>query len=115
MPLLGFYAGICAIVGGGVLSWIGLDIPPITYIQRLREIIPMTDFWAMLITAPVFGILVGVTGCYSGMQVTQNDDEVGRRTTPAVVAAIFHVIVLDAFFPAFFSSIWWNYWSAKRK
>src|SRR3546814_12127348 len=39
MPLLGFYASICAIVGGGVFSWIGLDIPPITYIQRLREII----------------------------------------------------------------------------
>src|SRR3546814_18375993 len=65
---------------------------------RLREIIPMTDFWAMLIKAPVFGILVGVTGCYSGMQVRQNAEEVGRRTTSAVVAAIFLVIVLDAFF-----------------
>src|SRR3546814_15460719 len=51
MPLLGFYASICAIVGGGVFSWIGLDIPPITYIQRLREIILMTDFWALLIKA----------------------------------------------------------------
>ncbi|MGV1684172.1 MlaE family lipid ABC transporter permease subunit [Sphingopyxis sp. NJF-3] len=108
MPLLGFYASICAIVGGGVFSWIGLDIPPITYIQRLREIIPMTDFWAMLIKAPVFGILVGVTGCYSGMQVRQNAEEVGRRTTSAVVAAIFLVIVLDAFFAVFFSSIGWN-------
>src|SRR3546814_1601835 len=48
-----------------------------------------TDFWAMLLKAPVFGILVGVTGCYSGMQVRQNAEEVGRRTTSAVVAAIF--------------------------
>lgn len=108
MPLLGFYASICAIVGGGVFSWIGLDIPPLTYVQRLREIIPMTDFWAMLIKAPVFGVLVGVTGCYSGMQVRQNAEEVGRRTTSAVVAAIFLVIVLDAFFAVFFSSIGWN-------
>ena len=108
MPLLGFYASICAIIGGGVFCWIGLDIPPLTYIQLLRDIIPMTDFWAMLIKAPVFGILIGVTGCYEGMQVRQNAEEVGQRTTSAVVAAIFLVIVLDAFFAVFFSSIGWN-------
>lgn len=108
MPLLGFYASICAIVGGGAFCWVGLDIPPLTYIQRLREIIPMTDFWIMLIKAPVFGVLIGVTGCYEGMQVRQNAEEVGRRTTSAVVAAIFLVIVLDAFFAVFFSSVGWN-------
>jgi len=108
MPLLGFYASICAIVGGGVFCWIGLEIPPLTYIQLLRDIIPMTDFWAMLIKAPVFGVLIGVTGCYEGMQVRQNAEEVGKRTTSAVVAAIFLVIVLDAFFAVFFSSIGWN-------
>ena len=108
MPLLAFYASICAIVGGGAFCWVGLDLPPLTYIQRLREIIPMTDFWIMLIKAPVFGILIGVTGCYEGMQVRQNAEEVGRRTTSAVVAAIFLVIVLDAFFAVFFSTIGWN-------
>ena len=108
MPLLGFYASICAIVGGGAFCWVGLDIPPLTYIQRLREIIPMTDFWIMLIKAPVFGILIGVTGCYEGMQVRQNAEEVGRRTTSAVVAAIFLVIVLDALFAVFFSTLGWN-------
>ncbi|MEQ8311460.1 MAG: ABC transporter permease [Sphingopyxis sp.] len=108
MPLLGFYASLCAIAGGGAFVWIGLDIPPLTYIQRLREIIPMTDFYIMLIKAPVFGILIGVTGCYEGMQVRQNAEEVGQRTTSAVVAAIFLVIVLDALFAVFFSSLGWN-------
>ena len=108
MPLLGFYASICAIVGGGVFCWVGLEITPITYIQLLRQIIPMTDFWIMLIKAPVFGMLVGVTGCYEGMQVQKDAEEVGRRTTSAVVAAIFLVIVLDAFFAVFFSGIGWN-------
>src|SRR3546814_18044310 len=83
-----FYASLGAIAGGGLCCWVGLDIPPLTYIQRLREIIPMTDFWIMLIKAPVFGILIGVTGCYEGMQVRQNAEEVGQRTTSAGVAAI---------------------------
>jgi phospholipid/cholesterol/gamma-HCH transport system permease protein len=108
MPLLGFYASICAILGGGAFCWVGLEIPPLTYIQRLRDIIPMTDFWIMLIKAPVFGLLIGVTGCYEGMQVRQNAEQVGSRTTSAVVAAIFLVIVLDAMFAVFFSSVGWN-------
>jgi phospholipid/cholesterol/gamma-HCH transport system permease protein len=108
MPLLGFYASICAIIGGGIFCWVGLEIPPLTYVQRIREIIPMTDFWIMLIKAPVFGILIGVTGCYEGMQVRQNAEQVGKRTTSAVVAAIFLVIVLDAFFAVFFTSLGWN-------
>lgn len=108
MPLLGFFAGMCAIVGGGVFCWVGLDITPMTYINLLRDIIPFTDFWAMLIKAPVFGMLIGVTGCYEGMQVQNDAEEIGRRTTSAVVAAIFLVIVLDAFFAVFFSSVGWN-------
>lgn len=108
MPLLGFYASIAAIIGGGLFCWIGLEIPPLTYVQRLREIIPMTDLWAMLIKAPVFGMIVAITGCYHGLQVKGNAEEVGRRTTAAVVQGIFLVIVLDAFFAVFFTSIGWE-------
>jgi phospholipid/cholesterol/gamma-HCH transport system permease protein len=108
MPLLGFYASICAIIGGGLFCWFGLGIPPLTYVQQLQEIIPMTDLYALLIKAPVFGLIVGVTGCYHGMQVKANAEEVGQRTTDAVVQGIFLVIVLDAFFAVFFTGIGWQ-------
>src|SRR3546814_2902839 len=68
----------------------------------------MTDFWIMLIKAPVFGILIGVTGCYEGMRVRQNAEEVGQRTTSAVFAAFFLVIVLYSLFAVFFSSLGFN-------
>ncbi len=108
MPLLGFFAGIAAIAGGGLFCWFGLGIPPLTYVQRLQDIIPMTDYYIMLIKAPVFALIVAVTGCYSGMQVQQNAAEVGERTTAAVVAGIFLVIVLDAFFAVFFTALGWD-------
>lgn len=108
MPLLGFYASFVAIIGGGLLCWIVLEIPPITFIQRLREVTPMTDFWIGMIKAPVFGAIIAMAGCFQGLQVTGNAEEVGKRTTAAVVQAIFLVIVLDAFFAVFFSSIGWD-------
>ncbi|MDB5672837.1 MAG: MlaE family lipid transporter permease subunit [Alphaproteobacteria bacterium] len=107
MPLLGFYSGIVAIVGGGIFCWISLGIPPVTFIQRIREVVPVTDLWQLMVKAPVFGLIIGMAGCYQGMQVESNAEEVGMRTTTAVVQAIFLVIVLDAFFAVFFTSIGW--------
>lgn len=107
MPLLGFYAALAAILGGGIFCWLSLEIPPITFIQRIREIVPSTDVWELLIKAPVFGLIIGMAGCFQGMQVEANAEEVGIRTTTAVVQAIFLVIVLDAFFAVFFTEIGW--------
>ncbi|TGX54813.1 ABC transporter permease [Sphingomonas gei] len=107
MPLLGFYASLIAIMGGGLLCWISLDIPPITFIQRIREVVPLTDLWVGMIKAPVFGAIIAISGCFQGMQVEADAEQVGARTTTAVVQAIFLVIVLDAFFAVFFSEVGW--------
>ncbi len=108
MPLLGIYASIVAIAGGGLLCWVALDIPPATFVQRIREVTPITDFYVGMIKAPVFGAIIAMAGCFQGMRVHGNSEEVGLKTTAAVVQAIFLVIVLDAFFAVFFSSIGWD-------
>jgi len=108
MPLLGFYSSIVAMVGGGLLCWINLGIPPVTYIARLREVVPITDLYVGLVKAPVFGAIIALAGCFQGMQVEGDAEQVGSRTTAAVVQAIFLVIVLDAFFAVFFTSVGWN-------
>jgi phospholipid/cholesterol/gamma-HCH transport system permease protein len=107
MPLLGFYSSLVSIFGGGLFCWLSLDIPPVTFIQRIREVVPITDLWVGLLKAPVFGLIIAMAGCFQGMQVKDNAEEVGLRTTAAVVQAIFLTIVLDAFFAVFFSQIGW--------
>ena len=107
MPLLSVYAALVALIGGGLFSWYSLDIPPITFVTRIREVVPLTDFLQTLFKAPVFGMIIAVAGCFNGMQVEGNAEAVGLRTTAAVVQSIFLVIVLDAFFAVFFASIGW--------
>ncbi len=107
MPLLGFYSATIAVLGGGIFTWYELGIPPITFIQRIREVVPMNDLYQTLIKAPMFGMIISMAGCYQGLQVEGNAEEVGLRTTTAVVQGIFMVIVLDAFFAVFFTSIGW--------
>ena len=107
MPLLAFWSMLMALLGGGVFVWLSLEIPPITYVQRLHEVIPITDLWVGLVKAPVFGFIIALAGCFQGMLVQGDSEEVGSRTTTAVVQSIFLVIVLDAVFAVFFSSIGW--------
>jgi phospholipid/cholesterol/gamma-HCH transport system permease protein len=107
MVLLTFWSMLLSLIGGGVFVWLSLGIPPITYIQRLHEVIPPTDLWVGLIKAPVFGFIIALAGCFQGMLVQGDSEEVGTRTTTAVVQSIFLVIVLDAVFAVFFSNIGW--------
>ena len=108
MPLLGFYASCMAIIGGAVVGDLMLGIPFWTFLARIQEVVPTYDVWVGLIKAPVFGLIVALAGCYNGMQVKGNSEEVGLRTTLSVVAAIFAVIVLDAFFAVFFTELGWG-------
>jgi phospholipid/cholesterol/gamma-HCH transport system permease protein len=108
MPLLGFYASIVAIVGGAVVSDLTLGIPFWNFLERVQEVVPTYDVYVGLIKAPFFGLIVALAGCYHGMQVSGDSEQVGLRTTMAVVTAIFAVIVLDAFFAVFFTEIGWG-------
>ena len=105
MFLLAFFGSVMAIIGGGLFCWISLGIPPTSFVQRLQEVTPLSDLAIGLFKAPVFGLIIAVTGCFQGMQVTGNAESVGQRTTQSVVQSIFLVIVLDAFFAVFFTAL----------
>ena len=107
MPLLGFFASVVAVIGGAVIGDVLLGIPFLTFLARIQEVVPLYDFYVGMAKAPVFGLIVALAGCYQGMQVEGNAEDVGLRTTKAVVQAIFTVIVLDAFFAVFFTFIGW--------
>jgi len=107
MPLLGFYSAVLSIIGGAFIADLTLDIPFNTFLSRIQEVVPIHDVWVGLTKAPMFGLIVALSGCYNGMQVKANAEEVGLRTTNAVVMAIFMVIVLDAFFAVFFTKVGW--------
>jgi phospholipid/cholesterol/gamma-HCH transport system permease protein len=76
-------------------------------VARIREVVPITDLFVGLIKAPVFGAMIAIAGCFQGMQVKGDAEQVGLKTTAAVVQAIFMVIVIDAFFAVFFEQIGW--------
>jgi phospholipid/cholesterol/gamma-HCH transport system permease protein len=103
LPLLTFYADVMGLLGGAVMTTFVLDISLVQFARQLNEAVPIWSFWVGIIKAPVFALIIAMVGCYEGFKVSMSAESIGRRTTAAVVEAIFLVIVLDAVFSILFS------------
>ncbi len=102
LPLLTVIADAVGIAGGALLCHTLLDMPLVQYFQRVEESIADFTFWAGIVKAPVFALLIAASGTYRGLQVRGSSRELGRLTTVAVVQSIFLVILADALFAVLF-------------
>ncbi|GAB4574848.1 MAG: MlaE family lipid ABC transporter permease subunit [Rhodothalassiaceae bacterium] len=107
LPLLAFFADILGMIGGALMAWVELGITPEQFLNRMRDMDLLNQLYIGLIKALFFAGVIAVSGCFEGMQVRGTAESLGRNTTAAVVESIFLVIVLDAFFAVFFTTIGW--------
>jgi len=102
LPLLTVVADLVGLTGGALLcKWL-LDMPLVMFIERAQDSIAPTTFWVGVMKAPVFALLIALTGTYRGLQVRDSSRELGRLTTTAVVQSIFLVLLADALFAVAF-------------
>jgi phospholipid/cholesterol/gamma-HCH transport system permease protein len=102
LPILGLVANLSGLVGGAIMAWIELGISPETFRTRLAHYDNFLNALVGFLKAPVFAMLIGIVGCYAGMQVRGNAESLGMMTSKAVVASIMLVIVADGLFSIFF-------------
>lgn len=101
-PVLTFVSTIAGIAGGVMVGWLALDINPAVFIDRLRNNVPIDQFWVGMAKAPVFGFVVALIACRQGLNVGGSVQSLGARTTTSVVQALFSIIVIDAIFAIFY-------------
>jgi phospholipid/cholesterol/gamma-HCH transport system permease protein len=104
-PLLAFFADMMGLLGSGVQMTVSSNTNWLLYLSQLATAVRINDFWIGLSKAPVFGLIIGITGCFHGMSVTNSAESVGKETTNAVVNAIFLVMCADAIFSIVFTMI----------
>lgn len=107
LPLLTFFADLAGILGGMLMAWLQLGITIDQFLNRLAEMSMLRELAIGLIKSLFFAGVIAVSGCYQGMRAEGTAESLGRNTTTAVVQSIFLVIVLDAIFAVFFTSIGW--------
>lgn len=98
MPLLYVYGCAAGLLGGMIVAAGMLDISVTAYLDRTVLALSWSHLGLGLSKSVVFGALIGLIGCYCGLNARRNAAGVGVATTNAVVASIVGIIVLDAVF-----------------
>jgi phospholipid/cholesterol/gamma-HCH transport system permease protein len=101
VPVLAMLVNIAGLAGGAVVM-LSLDIPLVTYVNRVIAATTLTDFAGGLGKALVFGMIVAGVGCMRGLQAGQGADAVGLSTTSAVVSGIVLIAFADGIFAVAF-------------
>ena len=63
----------------------------------------MWEVYSGLVKSLVFGLVVGLVGCYKGLASGKDSAALGRSVTSAVVTSITLIVVTDALFEMTFS------------
>lgn len=105
LPVLGVVANLAGLMGGALMSWIELGVSPGVFQSRLASNTSVWHLGVGMIKAPFFALIIGIVGCFEGLQVEGNAESLGHLTSTSVVLGIFLVITADAMFSIFFAVI----------
>jgi phospholipid/cholesterol/gamma-HCH transport system permease protein len=101
VPALAMLTSISGLLGGLVV-YTSLGFPPVTYVNRIADMVAPGDVVGGLAKAMVFGVIVAAVGCLRGIQTGQGAQAVGISTTSAVVSGIVGIAVADGIFAVVF-------------
>ena len=103
LPILTIFADIAGLAGGALIAVGSMGISGLQFVERVAYSTDLTDFYVGLSKAPVFALLIAMVGTLRGLQVKSSAEELGLKTTTAVVQSIFMIIVADALFATLFT------------
>ena len=105
MPFLVLYANALGILGGLLVGYGLLSIPPTAFWAEMLTIVDLSDVASGVIRAIAFGLIIGLAGCLRCLQAERSAVGVGRAATSAVVTAILLMIVADAILAVLFNAL----------
>ncbi len=83
-------------IGGGLLIAPLLDMSFVSLYDRMLVSLDLGDFALGLIKSVLFAWVIGLVGCYRGLQTRGGPTSVGRSATSSVVTSIFYIVVIDS-------------------
>jgi phospholipid/cholesterol/gamma-HCH transport system permease protein len=101
VPALSMLTSLSGLLGG-LLVYVSLGFPPVTFVNRIADMVSPGDVLGGLAKAMVFGVIVAAVGCLRGIQTGQGAQAVGLSTTSAVVSGIVGIAVADGVFAVVF-------------
>jgi len=95
LPILVLFSDLVAILGALVVAVVFVDVSAHTFLNGLKMFFHLSDLFAGLFKAFIFGGIIATIGCYQGFKTTGGAEGVGTSTTRAVVISSVLILVAD--------------------
>lgn len=99
MPVLTILANVIGWFGGALVcqyvGFIGLSADQ--YFQSLKEFVSVNDIFDGIVKAEVFGFVVMLIACNTGLRTRGGPREIGLAVTKSVVFSLIAILTLDYF------------------
>ncbi|MEE9313744.1 MAG: MlaE family lipid ABC transporter permease subunit [Rhizobiaceae bacterium] len=105
LPILTLLSDLAGMLGAITISNFYIGISPPQFLEALQQNVPPQHMISGLIKAPFMALIIGLAASVEGLKVGGSSEDLGRRTTAAVVRSIFAVIVVDGLFAMFYAAI----------
>jgi phospholipid/cholesterol/gamma-HCH transport system permease protein len=95
LPLLATVADACAVLSGWLINRLVDPMSFRYYMANGFEWVTFGDLVPSALKAMVFGLLIGIVGCFQGLRASGGTAGVGRSATSAVVISSLFVVLAD--------------------
>jgi phospholipid/cholesterol/gamma-HCH transport system permease protein len=95
LQLLSLTADFFGILMGWVTNRLTDDVSLRLFLENGFKDVTFGDFLPPTLKTAIFGLIIGVVGCFQGMRTKGGTEGVGRSVTSAVVLSSLFVIVAD--------------------
>ena len=102
LPALTALADFVGIAGGYAISTTTLGINPGVYIEKMNQLVHVSDLMIGLLKTVVFGVIIAIVGCNQGFKARGGAEGVGRATTISVVTSCILILLSDVFLTGLF-------------
>lgn len=95
MPVLTVFSNLCALLGAYLVCSYFLDMTGAVFVGSIRQFLEIRDISGGLFKAMIFGLLISLIGCHTGLNAQGGSRGLGASTVRAFVRCAVWVLVLD--------------------
>ncbi len=97
LPLLTLAADFCGVLMGWATDTLAEPISLRLFLENGLKNVTFNDFLPPIFKTAVFGLIIGLVGCFQGMRTQGGTEGVGRSATNSVVLCSLFIILADVF------------------
>jgi phospholipid/cholesterol/gamma-HCH transport system permease protein len=110
VPLLTVMIDVSAVAGGLTAEMVGGNLTARLFCDRALDFLKLEDVIPATVKTSVFGLLIGLIGCWTGMNADRSTEAVGHAATRGVVRSMLAVFLSNIVLVKFIAAgvAWWT-------